>query len=530
MNSSLPLEAKIGQLLIFGFYGKQITPFLQRFIIEKNLGGVIHFARNIESARQLAQLNSKFQLLARESPSKVGLFIATDQEGGNIARLTRDVAVAPNAMALGATASEECTEKVYAVSGSELRSCGINMNLAPVLDVNNNPLNPVIGIRSFGEDPHQVARLGAAAIRGYQRHVAAVAKHFPGHGDTHLDSHHELPIIAHDRRRLESVELVPFRAAIEAQVAGIMTAHVEFPAIEPKQGRPATVSYQVLTKLLREDLGFDGLIMTDCMEMMAIQGTFGTAEAAVLAVEAGADLVLVSHSEDLQQQAFNALLKAVRTGRISEQRIDESLARVMRAKERFNLIGNSNEEFDVGRVGCGEHMRVMQEAIRSSLTLVQAQGSNLPVGNERILVVQFEESASTIAEDVLVGMGTLAQALRKKGLTQVEEISVGDLLSSQEQQEVVSEARVYDKILVVTADAHRNPVQARLVKALAQSHDKVIVVGTRTPYELQAFPEVPTYIAAYGSRPLVWDEVAKLLLGQFQAQGHLPVTVPGLKA
>lgn len=525
MYRSIALEAKIGQLMIFGFHGTQVTPFIQRCITEHNLSGVIHFARNVESVQQLSRLNQELQALSRHTPSGQPLFIAADQEGGTVARLTKGVAVAPSAMALGAAKSEIITEKVCETSGLELRAAGINMNLAPVVDVNNNPENPVIGVRSFGEDAKDVARLGAAAIRGYQKHVAAVAKHFPGHGDTAIDSHHDLPVISHDRGRLERVELVPFREAIAQGVAGIMTSHVAFPAIEHNPGLPATLSYQVLTKLLREELGYGGLILTDCMEMKAIQNTFGTVEAAVMTMEAGADLVLVSQTEELQQKAFDALVAAVKSGRISEDRINESLARVTKAKERLNLLGKDSS-LDLQLIGSPRHVDVMRHAIRRSLTVVQDQG-NLPLGDERVLVIEFEASAATSAEDVLMNMGTLAQALKANGLAHLDEIKISMASTAKEHKPILRRAAEYDKVIVVTSDAHRNHSQAKLVQDLIKEHKRVIAVGTRTPYELQAFPEIPTYIAAYGSRPLVWDEAAQLLLGKSRALGELPVTIPG---
>ena len=203
------------------------------------------------------------------------------------------------------------THLVCAAAACDLRAVGINMNLAPVVDVNSNPHNPVIGVRSFGEDPHLVASLGAAAIRGYQRYLAAVAKHFPGHGDVDLDPHHHLPVLSHGRQRLEEIELVPFRAAVAAGVAGIMAAHVVFPALESREKLPASLSPRVLTGLLREELGYEGLIITDCMEMAAIKQTVGTVEGAVQAIAAGADLAIISHSEDLQAQALDVYKRQV---------------------------------------------------------------------------------------------------------------------------------------------------------------------------------------------------------------------------
>src|SRR5690606_667232 len=256
------------------------------------VGGVILFARNIRDPVQVANLTRSLQQLAQSSGARIPLFIATDQEGGIVARLRSPAAVMPGAMALGAASSPELAYEAGRSTARQLLAVGINMNFAPVVDVNNNPANPVIGVRSFGEDPELVAELGAAFIRGQQEEgVISTAKHFPGHGDTDTDSHIALPRADHPRVRLDQVELVPFRAAIAAGVDAIMTAHVTFPSIDPTPGLPATLSHRVLTGLLREELGHEGLIVTDAMEMQAITANFGIAEAAVRAVEAVGDMV-----------------------------------------------------------------------------------------------------------------------------------------------------------------------------------------------------------------------------------------------
>ncbi|HAN94761.1 MAG TPA: hypothetical protein DCQ17_04245 [Firmicutes bacterium] len=305
-----------------------------------------------------------------------------------------------------------------------------------------------------------------------------------------------------------------------AGVAGIMAAHVVFPALESREKLPASLSPRVLTGLLREELGYEGLIITDCMEMAAIKQTVGTVEGAVQAIAAGADLAIISHSEDLQAQALQALVAAVREGRIPEERIDQSLQRILKLKRHLA------RQLDL-KPGGPEHVEIMREAIRRSITLVR-DGGNLPLGGEPILVVEFQEQAATQAEDVLLGVGTLARALQEKGSAKLQAAAVGSSGSDQELAAVLAQARQAAKVLVVTSDAHRNPAQVGLVGALLAEHGRVIVVGSRTPYELQAFPEVPTYIAAYGSRPLVWDVVAEVLLGKAQAGGRLPVSIPGL--
>lgn len=517
----MTVEAKVAQLLMFGFPGTTVSPFLKSFILEHGLGGVIHFARNIENPRQLAQLNGELQSLAQQSANGIGLFIGADQEGGTVARLTQGVAVPPSAMALGAVDDEAVTESICAVSGLELAATGTNMVFAPVVDVNSNPFNPVIGVRSFGEQAPRVAKHGAAAVRGYQRYVAAVAKHFPGHGDTELDSHLSLPVVHHGRQRLEEVEFLPFKEAIAQKVLGIMTAHVVFPAIEQTPGLPATLSYRVLTELLRKEFGFEGLIITDCMEMAAIADTFGTVEAAVMAVEAGADLILISQTEARQIGAFEAIVAAVKSGRISEERLDQSLERILKVK---NLtLSKPQPELDL--VGSLEHKEIVRESIRRSITVVQDQG-NLPLKGGNLLVVEPIKSAANIAEDKLLNVGTLAAALQAQGLTGLEQMAVSAGVTPAERRAVLAKAHGFDQVVVVTSDAHRQKGQAELVRALVEEGIRVIAVGARTPYELASFPTVPTYVAAYGSRPMVWEETAKVLVGKSAAVGKLPVTIP----
>nr|MBP7355585.1 beta-N-acetylhexosaminidase [Longilinea sp.] len=262
---SLSLEEKIGQVMIIGFDGTTLTPELKAMITEYHVGGVILFARNVESPEQVARLCNDLQQAATES-GHPGLLIAIDQEGGRVARLTeaKGFTEFPGAMAIGATGSPDNARQVAAAMAAEMRAVGINVDFAPDLDVNNNPQNPVIGVRSYGSEPQQVAAFGTAAIEGLQAGgVLAFGKHFPGHGDTGTDSHVALPQVAHPLERLETVEFVPFEAAIRANVAGIMSAHVTFPAIDATPGTPANVSSKVLTDLLRQEMQFTGLVVTD---------------------------------------------------------------------------------------------------------------------------------------------------------------------------------------------------------------------------------------------------------------------------
>lgn len=333
----MSLRDKIGQMLLCGFHGTEPEGEVEKLLRGYPIGGVVYFARNVVSPEQVERLSSGLQDIAQAS-GNVPLWVAIDQEGGMVARITQGIALMPGQMAIAAARSMQDAYEAARISGMELKSMGINMNFAPVLDVNNNANNPVIGVRSFGESPEAVAEFGAATIAGFQNAgIAATAKHFPGHGDTDTDSHLDLPVITHDRARVNQVELAPFRAAIVEGVDAMMSAHIYFPALEPER-LPVTLSHSVLTGLLRKELGYEGMIVTDCMEMNAIAVHYGTVDAAVLAVEAGADMVLISHTAQLQMEAFAALENAVSSGRISERRINESVKRLLTYKAKRGLL------------------------------------------------------------------------------------------------------------------------------------------------------------------------------------------------
>jgi len=328
---SMSVEERVGQLLMYGIGGREVGPIPKGHITRRFVGGIILYARNIQTPQQVATLTTGLQQLAQETPNGIPLFIAIDQEGGIVNRMTKGATVLPGNLALGATRSKVLAEKAGEITAIELSTVGVNLNFAPVLDVNTNPLNPVIGVRAFGESPQLVSQLGTAYIRGLQENgVLATAKHFPGHGDTHVDSHKNLPIVTHNLKRVNSVELVPFQAAIEADVAAIMSAHILYPALDTEY--PATLSYKILTTILRRKLGYDGLIITDDIEMQAIDAKYDTGDAAVMAIQAGADIVIIPWSLKKQQRAYNSLRQAVQTRKITETRLNESVRRILKTK------------------------------------------------------------------------------------------------------------------------------------------------------------------------------------------------------
>lgn len=320
-----------GQIAIAGFAGHSIPADLRALARELDLGGVIFFARNIESPEQVAELSREAQDLARELP----LWVSVDQEGGRVARLKSPFTEWPPMMTLGRSGDDALAERFARALAAELKAVGISLDYTPVLDVLTNPKNPVIGDRSLAGRADEVARLGSVIIRTLQAEgIAASGKHFPGHGDTSVDSHFELPLVEHPPDRLEAVEFVPFRAAIEAGVASIMTAHILIPSLDDQV--PATLSPRVVDGLLKQQLGYDGLVLSDDLEMKAISGRYGMPDATVLAIAAGCDAVLMCGvDQDAQARAIEAVIRAVENGSLPLQRAEDALARHRRVKERF---------------------------------------------------------------------------------------------------------------------------------------------------------------------------------------------------
>jgi beta-N-acetylhexosaminidase len=327
------IRRHVGQLAIAGFNGHAVPEEIRSLAREFDLGGVIFFARNVENPEQVADLSRESQELADELP----LWVSVDQEGGRVARLKRPFTEWPPMITLGRAGAdnEQLAARFATALAAELRAVGISMDYTPVLDVHTNPKNPVIGDRALADRAEDVARLGVAIIRTLQSAgIAACGKHFPGHGDTSADSHFEIPLLDHPPDRLEAVELVPFKAAIAAGVAAIMTGHILIPALDEE--RPGTLSPKIVDDLLKQKLGFTGLVLTDDLSMKAISGQYDLSEATVQAIAAGCDAVLMCEpGPEAQMRALEAIIYAVEKGRITRKRIDDALARHRKVKERF---------------------------------------------------------------------------------------------------------------------------------------------------------------------------------------------------
>ncbi|MFI5272896.1 MAG: glycoside hydrolase family 3 protein [Ktedonobacterales bacterium] len=526
LAEELSLEEQIGQCFMAGFHGETPPDGILDLIQRQRVGGVILFSRNCRHPAQIATLTAALQAAARAAGHPAPLMIATDQENGLVQRLGDGVTPFPGNMALGATSSAELTEAVAEATGAELRALGITMNLAPDADVNNNAANPVIGVRSFGADPHEVARLVVAAVRGYQRAgVVGVDKHFPGHGDTASDSHLLLPVIPHDRARLEALELVPFSAAIAAGAEAMMTAHVAVPRLTGETATPASLAPEISGVLLHDTLGFDGVTITDCLEMHAIARTVGVARGAVAALAAGNDLVLVSHTAGEQRAAVAAVRAAVIAGELPRQRVAQAAARVLRLK-RLRPASNVPAPDDVaGMVGTTAHRELSARAYARATTLIRDEARLVPLrlaADERILVVAQHSDALSKAVDMPYHPEAFADELGRHH-PHVAQIVLSAHPSPSEQAAAERAAAAADVLVLLTLNAHLNPGHARCMRRLASLVRRVAAIATANPYDATAQPELRTYLATYEYTPAALRAAARVLAGDLAPSGRLPV-------
>ncbi len=545
----MTLEEKIGQLFVSvarGVFMNEESPEFQKLLrqVRDNHIGGIHWS--ISNVYETAVLNRHLQGLAR-----FPLLISADLESGIGMRFT-DTTFWPWAMAIAATEDPSFAERQGRIVAEEARAIGLNEIYAPVADVNVNPDNPVINVRSYGEDPEEVARFVAAFVRGVEAgRVIATAKHFPGHGDTQTDSHRSLPVLNITRERLERVELVPFRAAIAAGVSSIMTAHLSFPALDsnpapPRRDRPrenpytrdasevaqnatmpASLSPEITDGLLRRELKFDGLVVTDALDMGGITDHFDPGEAAVRALLAGADQLLKSTDT---AAAIAAVRQAVETGRISKERLDLSVRRVLAAKAR---VGAPVPDFDrIFRVvDSPEHRAIAQEIARRSLTLLREEPGILPVRPERRVTHLFvnDGSQGSVTDD-------LARELKTR-LSNPPEVFLLDPRSTEQDAEAVLEAAARADLVILSFSVRfqsgkgkiATPVLAqRTAERIVASGVPTIGIAFGTPYLLRELPQLGTYLVAYGAQKDMQVAAARALFGEAPISGRLPVTIPDL--
>jgi beta-N-acetylhexosaminidase len=529
-DRALHLDDAVGQCVMVGFHGHQPSRHIVELIERERVGGVILFARNISDARQLAELTAELQAIARAADHPAPLLIAIDQENGLVERLGPTALPLPGNMALGAVADEKVTQQVAEMTGRELRALGINLNLAPVADVNNNPANPAIGVRSFGDDPALVGGHVAAAVRGYRRAgIASTLKHFPGHGDTTADSHCHLPVVPHDLSRLRTVELVPFRHGIAASAPVVMTAHLALPALTGSASLPATISAEVVTGLLRDELGFGGLIMTDCLEMEGLSKTVGTVRGAVGALRAGHDLALISHNHRQQLAALRAIRAAIHEGALDADAIAASAQRVLQLKRQLS-DWSARETLSSAHLEIA-HQALSDEVYARSTTLVRDRLGLLPMRRDparRIAVVGYTEGKLCPPVDRVYSLDALTALVREQwDAARVDEVIVEPGQSCEERARACQQVAAADIVLLATLNAHLDAEQCASLRAVLPAGaggGRIIGIAVGNPYDAVALPEIGTYLATYEYTVPALRAAVGVIFGERRASGTLPVS------
>src|SRR6266850_1053734 len=530
-------DEKIGQLLFTTYHGSFTATDTAAYrqilhdVTDLHVGGFINITQGSplgivkSQAYPTAVLNNQLQ-----AKSKLPLLVGADFERGTAMRLDEGTSF-PTAMALAAGGSPKDTYAMGKITALEARAVGIHWIYAPDADVNNNPGNPIINTRSFGEDPERVAQFVSEFVRGVQENGGlATAKHFPGHGDTAADSHIDLPVIRAARARLDQLELVPFRAAISMQVDSIMTGHLNVPALEPDPDAPATLSHKILTDLLRKQLGYQGLIVTDAMDMGGITVRYAPGEAAVRAVVAGADALLMPPVPDA---AFEALQAAVKSGRISKERLDASVRRILQAKARLGL--NASRLVDVNAInqkfGSAAWQKEAQEISDRGVTLLRDTPHRLPLDGTKpsraLLLAFYADPEPYPGEDLERELRSRFDSVTTlRADTRFVNASILKL-PPPESYDVALLAlfvRVSDRKGNVDVPAE----QAALAEQLYKTGKPVITVGFGSPYLIERFPQAETWLAAFGISDVAQISAARALFGEIPVRGHLPVTIPGV--
>ncbi|MEU3415977.1 glycoside hydrolase family 3 N-terminal domain-containing protein [Streptomyces sp. NPDC006658] len=540
--SRMTLQEKVGQLFVTRVYGHSATDPDQadidtnlkelgartaaELIAKYRVGGIIYFtwAHNTRDPRQIAALSDGIQRAALDQPRGLPVLVATDQEHGAVCRIGKPATLLPGAMAIGAGRSRSDARTLGRISGTELRALGIHQDYSPDADVNVNPANPVIGVRSFGADPDAVAALVAAEVRGYRSAgVATSAKHFPGHGDTAVDSHYGFPVITHSRELWQELDAVPFRAAIRAGVDTVMTGHIQFPALDGS-GDPATLSRPVLTGILREELGYDGVVITDSLGMQGVRAKYGDDRVVVLALKAGVDQLLNPPSLDV---AWNAVLTAVREGELTEDRLDESILRILRLKARYGLFDDPWSRADrIDRtVGTRAHLAAADRIAERTTTLLVNEDGTLPFDRRRehrVLVVGADPASPSGTTGPPTGV--LAAALTELGFAATA-LSTGTAPSAASVDKAVAAAGDADAVVVATYNVTASSSQRTLVDRLLATGRPVAVVAIRNPYDVAQLPAVRACLATYCWTDVELRAAARVLAGRVAPRGRLPVPV-----
>jgi beta-N-acetylhexosaminidase len=512
------LEQRVAQIFVVSLFGSDLTVAGRDFLMRWQPGGVVLLGKNAGDPPAVTRLTNAYQQTIT-SAGGLPLLIAVDQEPGAISHLNTGFTEFPTPLLITAAGQPTLSYRVGQAIGEELYAVGVNWNLAPVADLETNPSNPIIRRRSFGSAPAMVAPQVAQFVRGTQAAgILATAKHFPGHGDSSGDSHLTLPVIQLSRERLETVELAPFRAAIQAGVEVVMVAHIWYPVLEPQPDLPASLSSNIITGLLRRDLGFNGLIITDALDMDAIDTAYSYPEAVLKAIEAGNDMVISAHiGLTAQTQAIEAVVKAVRMGKLAEDRINASVERILAVKARYGILDWKPLDIATaaGRVNTAEHTMLVETLFQAGVTVAFDKNSRLPLRPGQDILMIYPATRPAIQR----ACNSSTLILRWLGVSETPQ--------PEEINWAASASANADTVVVFTQNAGDNPAQARLVNRLPP--DKTIAVALWSPYDVTAFPGVAAYLTTYSPLPPGIPAACAVLTGQAPALGRLPIKLSPLK-
>lgn len=530
---------KVGQMFMLAFAGGQMNA-ARILMAEHRVGGAYISNDNAPHPNAAIALTNALQLFARSTRLRIPLLLGADQEG-TWSVMTSASAMGPGNMAIGAAYDPQQAYRMYSVIAKEMTAVGLNTVLGPAADCNSNPHNSIIGMRSFGEPPELVAAMTAAAVRGLRDNGAAAAlKHFPGHGDARMDSHRGLPTVDRSREELFRIDLHPFAEGIKAGAQIVMTAHIIFSALDPK--RPATLSPVILGDVLRGQLGFEGVIVSDSMNMQAIKRSYDPADAVIQGFNAGVDLMMLAeehYDHDVSQYLENqralirAVIQAVEAGIISQQRVDDAVGRILRLKREAGF-STAPLTAQAAIVGQDSHRAVELDVARRAVTVLRNRNRLVPIQSTAplLLVNATRRSAYTAL--------TRTRGIGPNQATPAFDVFAAALQQACPQLEIIgaedfTEAKIpASGIIIAVTENYTLPgidfdqsTQVKLVKHLHRlAADRLIVIALRDPYELANFPEIATYVCSYSFRASAAQAAADILLGRIAPRGHTPVTVP----
>lgn len=512
----MTIREKLGQLIIVGFHGYDYNENLKTLIEDYKVSNFILFKRNIKDLKQLTKLNHDLYSNTLKNTNTIP-FISIDQEGGMVTRIMNEACFCPGSMTLCATNDTNNAYITGKIKGKELSYLGINMNLAPSLDVNNNPLNPVIGVRSYADDPKKVTDFGKSYIKGLQEEgILATAKHFPGHGDVSVDSHRDLPVVSFDKKRIHEIELYPFKNVVN-DVNAIMSAHIMF--TEYDNLYPATLSRNVLTDLLKDELGFKGLIVSDCLEMNAIKARYTTEKASIMGLKAGLDMFFICHTFNIQVKSLEMLEEAIQNGEIDEKELDEKVLKVLSYKEKvkdlmMERFVNNDNNLDCFKNNQG-NKEILEKIVKKSLTLVKGNDFEL---EGKTLIVSAKSKALSVAEDEIDDTSLIKSIKNSKLIVDTYEYESNSL-----DLDLINIVKNYDNVVFASFNAFNDSNQQMTINELSKVlNDRLFVISMRNPYDILKL-NVKNYLTFYEYTKNSISSCVNYLCGNYKASGVAPI-------